>query len=126
MPYTIEHRVLPEYLEVHIEATIVPGKEAQEAIERWFKIAELCKIEKRNLILAFMDLQGQHTTDSKFKLVDTASTLGWLPNYKLSMVVKNEKQQHHLSFTETAMNTLGFEMKIFKNKRDAKKWLFTE
>ncbi len=125
MPYKIEHKVLPEYLEVHVKATIVPKKEAQEAIDRWFKIAELCKIEGRNLILAFMDLQGEHTTNSKFKLVDAASSLGWLPNYKLSMVVKNEQQLDHLSFTEIAMNSLGFEMKIFKNKREAKKWLLS-
>jgi len=123
MSYTIEHRVLPNYLEVHIKGTIIPGQELREATERWSKVAELCKAEDRNLILAFIDLEGQHSTSSKFNLVDAASNFGWQPDYKLSVVVKNEKQFQHLSFTETVMNNLGYEMKLFTGKREARKWL---
>jgi hypothetical protein len=126
MPYTIEHRVLPEYIEVYIKGTIVPGKELKEAIERWAMVAELCVKEDRRLILAFMDLEGQHSLDSKFNLVDAASSFGWRPEYKLSMVIKKEALHNHLLFTETVMNNLGFEMKIFRKKRNGKKWLFTE
>jgi len=126
MSYTIKHRVLPEYIEVHIKGEIVPGKELKEAIERWSKVAELCVKENRRLILAFMDLEGQHSLDSKFNLVDAATSYGWLPEYKLSMVIKNEALFNHLLFTETVMNNLGFEMKIFRKKRDGRKWLFTE
>jgi hypothetical protein len=126
MPYTIEHRVLPEYIEVYIKGTIVPGRELKEAIERWAMVAELCVKEDRRLILAFMDLEGQHSLDSKFNLVDAASSFGWRPEYKLSMVIKKEALHNHLLFTETVMNNLGFEMKIFRKKRNGKKWLFTE
>ncbi|MGB5646271.1 hypothetical protein [Muriicola sp.] len=125
MPYTIEHRVHPEYLEVHVEGDIIPGKEVQEAVERWSKVAKICKSEDRNLILAFIDFRGQHSITSKFSLVDGAASFGWMPHYKLSVVVKNEQQFQHLAFTETAMNNLGYEMKLFKKKREAKKWLFT-
>ncbi|QBA64764.1 hypothetical protein [Muriicola soli] len=124
MPYTLDHRVLPKYLEVHIKGNIVPGKELKEAMERWSEVAQLCKVKERNLILVFMDLEGRHSTSSKFNLVDTASTYGWQPDYKLSIVVKNEEQYQHLSFTETVMNNLGYEMKLFLSKREAKKWLF--
>jgi hypothetical protein len=126
MPYTIEHKVLPEYIEVHIKGTVVPGKELKEAIERWTRVAELCVQEDRRLILAFMDLKGQHSLDSKFNLVDAATSFGWRPEYKLSMVIKKEALFNHLLFTETVMNNLGFEMKIFRKKRDGKKWLLTE
>jgi len=125
MPYTIEHMVLPDYIEVYIKGTIVPGKELKEAIERWAKVAELCVQEDRRLILAFMDLEGQHSLDSKFNLVDAATSFGWRPEYKLSMVIKKEALFNHLLFTETVMNNLGFEMKIFRKKRDAKKWLLS-
>jgi hypothetical protein len=124
MPYTIEHRTLPEYLEVHIKGTIVPGKELQEAVERWSKVAELCILEDRDRIIVFLDLHGNHSINSKFNLVDSASTLGWRHQCRLSVVVKNQEQFEHLSFTETAMNNLGYEMKLFKRKRQAKKWLF--
>ncbi len=123
MPYTLNHRVLPNYLEVHIKGQIVPGKELQEARERWSRVANLCQEEGRNFILAFIDLQGQHSTGSKFNLVDAAATFGWKPEYKLAVVVKNEDQLLHLSFTETVMNNLGYEMKLFLNRREAKKWL---
>jgi len=123
MPYTLDFRVLPKYLEVHIKGTLLPGKELKEAVERWSKVAKLCKQEDRNLILAFIDLEGQHSTSSKFNLVDAASTFGWQPDYKLSVVVKTDKQFQHLSFTETVMTNLGYEMKLFTNKREARKWL---
>ena len=123
MPYTLEHSVLPEYLEVHIKGIIVPGSELREAVERWSTVATLCKEVERARILAFIDLEGHHSTSSKFNLVDAASTFGWRPEYKLSVVVKNDEQFLHLSFTETVMNNLGYEMKLFKNKRDARKWL---
>ena len=123
MSYTLDHRVLPYYLEVHIKGQIVPGKELREATERWSRVAVLCKEEGRNLILAFIDLEGQHSTNSKFNLVDAAATFGWRPEYKLAVVVKNEEQLLHLSFTETVMNNLGYEMKLFLNRREARKWL---
>ncbi|MBT8281724.1 MAG: hypothetical protein KJO16_09110 [Muriicola sp.] len=124
MPYTLDHRVLPKYLEVHIKGSIVPGEELKEAMERWSRVAELCRTTNRNLILGFIDLEGKHSTSSKFNLVDTASNFGWQPDYKLSVVVKTEAQYQHLSFTETVMNNLGYEMKLFLSKREAKKWLF--
>ncbi len=123
MPYTIEHRVLPEYLEVHVKGIILPGKELKEAKERWTAIASLCRSADRKLVLAFLDLEGQHSTSSKFNLVDAAANMGWVPDYKLSVVVKNQEQFMHLSFTETVMNNLGYEMKLFLNKREARKWL---
>ncbi len=110
MPYTIEHRIMPEYLEVHVKGTIVEGKELREAKERWSTIASLCRSTDRNLVLAFLDLEGQHSTSSKFNLVDAAANMGWVPDYKLSVVVKNQEQFIHLSFTETVMNNLGYEM----------------
>ncbi len=125
MPYTLEHRVLPEYLEVHIKGTILPGEELKEAIERWEKVARLCVKEDRHLILAFMDLEGQHSLDSKYNLVDSATSFGWRPEYKLSMVIKKEALFNHLLFTETVMKNLGFEMKIFRKKREGIKWLLT-
>ncbi len=125
MSYTIEHKVLPEYLEVFIKGTIVPGKELKEAMERWTTVSNLCIKEDRRLILAFIDLEGRHSTDSKFSLVDAAASFGWRPEYKLSVVVKNEDQLNHLSFTQTVMNNLGYEMKLFKKKREALKWLLS-
>jgi len=125
MPYTIEHEVFPEYLEVYIKGTIIPGKELQEATERWTKVATLCAQEDRKLILAFIDLKGQHSTDSKFNVVDAATTFGWRPEYKLSVVVNDGNQYDHLAFTETVMNNLGYEMKLFRKKREAKRWLLS-
>lgn len=125
MPYTLEHKVLPDYLEVHIKGTIVKGKELKEAIERWSKVAELCVKEDRRLILATMDLEGQHSLDSKFNLVDSATSYGWLHDYKLSMVINKEALFNHLLFTETVMKNLGFEMKIFRKKREGIKWLLS-
>jgi hypothetical protein len=123
VPYSIVHTILPDYLEVKITGTIMEGYALEEATKRWSSVAALCKKVNRNLILAFVDLKGNHTTQSKFSLVDKAATFGWQQDYKLSVVVKNEEQYNHLLFTETVMNNLGYEMKLFRNKREAKKWL---
>jgi hypothetical protein len=123
VPYSIVHTVLPDYLEVKINGTIMDGYALEEATERWSRVAALCEKVNRKLILAFVDLSGNHTTQSKFSLVDKAATFGWQQDYKLSVIVKNEEQYNHLLFTETVMNNLGYEMKLFRNKREAKKWL---
>jgi len=123
VPYSITHTVLPDYLEVRITGTIKEVYALEEATERWSRVAALCKKVNRKLILAFVDLKGSHTTQSKFSLVDKAATFGWQLDFKLSAVVKNEAQYNHLLFTETVMNNLGYEMKLFRNKREAKKWL---
>ena len=124
MPFTIKHTRFKDYLEVTIHSTITPGKEIEEATQRWTKVADLCEVENCHRILAILHFKGTYTKDKAFKLVDAAKKFGWKVHNKLAVVPVDEEWFYRLSFTETTMNRLGYEMKLFRNKRNGKKWLF--
>lgn len=125
MPYTLKYKVLKTHLEVKINGYRVPGKEVEEGVSRWSKVVQICEKEGHNHILVIMAINGKFSLDSAFKLVKSADILGWPRQYKLAIVADTEKLSFSLSFTETAMINLGYEMKLFRRKRGAKKWLLS-
>ncbi len=123
MPFTLKHTRFKDHLEITIHSTIIPGKEIEEATQRWTKVSELCEIENCHRVLAILHFKGTYNMDLAFKLVDTAKDFGWKLQNKLAVVPVDEEWYYRLSFTETTMIRLGYEMKLFQNKRNAKKWL---
>ncbi len=123
MPYTLKYKVLNTHLAVKINGSRVPGKEVEEGVSRWSKVAQICEKEGHDHILVIMDLNGKFSLDSAFKLVESADAIGWHKQYKLAIVAATEELFLSLSFTETAMVNQGYEMKLFRKKREAKRWL---
>lgn len=125
MNYTLEHIIYPEYMEIDIRGVINPSNEQRDAFERWRMIADLCKQTNKTRVLVISYFTGNYTLNTSFNLVDKAQNLGWNLEYKLAMVVLDRDRFAKLTFIETAMVSVGYEMKLFKNKRNAKKWLLT-
>ena len=123
MGYSMEYKRYPQYLEVVIRIQIEKGKELQEAVERWTKISELCKEHDLHRIMAIMEFEGFYGAETKFNLVKKASGFGWDPGYKLAVVVQNDRQYAEMMFTQTAMDNMGYQMKLFRNLRKARRWL---
>jgi hypothetical protein len=123
MPFTLKHTRFKDYLEVTIHSTIIPGKEIDEATQRWNKVAELCEEENCFKVLAILHFEGVYNINKAFKLVGGAKDFGWKLHYKLAVIPVDEDWFYRLSFTETTMNRLGYEMKLFRSKRHGKKWL---
>lgn len=123
MNYTLEHIIYPEYLEIGIRGVINPSNEQRDAFERWRMIADLCKQTSKTRVLVISYFTGNYTLNTSFNLVDKAQNLGWNLKYKLAMVVLDGDRFAKLTFIETAMVNVGYEMKLFRNKRSAKKWL---
>ncbi|WP_445385373.1 hypothetical protein ACT6NV_00730 [Robiginitalea sp. IMCC44478] len=123
MGYSMEFKVNPQHLEVVIQIQIEKGKELKEAVARWTKISELCKEHQLDKILAIMEFDGFYGAETKFNLVKKASGFGWDPGYRLAVVVQNDQQYAEMLFTQTAMDNMGYQMKLFKNPRKGRKWL---
>ena len=123
MPFQYSHILHPEYLEVNMHVQIVPERQLEEALERWKQVATLCRTHNRSKILAIMEFSGNHGTEIKFKLAKGAFDIGWTPELKLAVVIANETHRNEQMFTATAVNAMGFEMKIFPKIRPARKWL---
>lgn len=123
MKNRIEHDVYEHYLEVRMYGLVDPAAEKQESISRWSKIAALCKQENKNKALVVSYFKGVYRMDTSFNLVENANNLGWDFDYKLALVAADEDRFMRLTFIENAMNQYGYDMKLFRNKKEAKKWL---
>jgi hypothetical protein len=123
MENRIEHSVYPDHIEVRMYGTILPSVEKAESLQRWSKIVGLCKKENRTKVLVISNFKGVYRIDTSFNLVENAGKLGWDHNYKLALVVEDEDRFLRLTFIETAMIQYGYDMKLFKRKREARKWL---
>jgi len=125
MKNRIEHDVHEDYLEVRLYGLIDPAMEKEESISRWSKIAGFCKQENKNKALVVSHFKGVYRMDTSFNLVENANHLGWEFDYKLALVVLDGDRFMRLKFIENAMTQYGYDMKLFRNKRDAKKWLLS-
>ncbi|MDG1573397.1 hypothetical protein OZ410_13790 [Robiginitalea sp. M366] len=123
MPYTLSFSVQPEYLEVDMSVQVEEGLELREAFERWKEVAALCREHDRTRVLVTMVFEGEYSLELKFRLAKGASAIGWSPDLKLAVVIADPQQFERQLFTETAMVSLGYEMKLFTKKKPAKKWL---
>lgn len=123
MPYDLSFQVRPDYVTAKLSVKIAPGQELKEAMERWEAIARICRENNRDKVLVVMSFNGSYGMETKFKLAKGASSIGWTPNLKLAVVIADPDRFSEQLFTETALNNLGYEMKLFLKKRPAKKWL---
>ena len=126
MPYELTYSVKPEYLEADIRVNISEGKTLREALGRWKEVAGLCRENERNRVLVTMEFNGSYDMETKFKLAKGAPAIGWSQDLKLAVVIKDPVHFTEQLFTETAMNRLGYEMKLFQKPRQAKKWLLAD
>ncbi len=125
MKNRVEHNVHEHYLEVRLYGMIDPAVEKNESIQRWAKIAALCKKENRNKALVVSYFKGVYRMDTSFNLVENANNLGWDFGYKLALVAPDEDRYMRLTFIENAMIQYGYDMKLFRSKKEAKKWLLS-
>lgn len=123
MPYQLSFTIHPEYMEVELHVQIVAERELAEALERWKQVATLCKAHNKTRVLAIMEFSGTHDNEVKFQLAKGAFDIGWTPELKLAVVIADNTQRNAQQFTATAMNGLGYEMKLFAKPRQARKWL---
>lgn len=123
MPYDLTFQVRPEFLEAELSVEVAPGQALKEAMERWEAVARICRENDRDKVLVEMSFSGSYGMETKFKLAKGAASIGWSPDLKLAVVIPDPAQFSEQLFTETAMNNLGYEMKLFLKKRPAKKWL---
>lgn len=123
MPYTILHDLNQDYLDIKIDVTVDPEHAMQEAFERWKNVFELSTKYAVKRVHVLMTFAGTLDLSSKFRLTTSAQTLGMSKSCKLAVSIPDEKSYQEFLFTQTALNKLGFQMKMFKSKSKAICWL---
>ena len=123
MPYTLDHILRRDYLEVTMDVMVNQEKAMEEALSRWKKVLELSVQNKMNRVLAIMKFNETIDLHSKFQLTTSADSLGMKRSCRLAVVVREEKFYRDLLFAQTALHRLGYQMQLFRNRRRALKWL---
>lgn len=102
-----------------------PEQALKEALARWENVFEIARRTERDHILALMQFNATLDLQSKFQLTTSADLLGMDKKFRLAVVVREEQNYIDLMFTQTALNRLGYQMHLFRNRRKALRWLIS-
>jgi len=103
---------------------IVSKKDLEEAfsgaVEHW---------KEHNTFLILSDcseMKGGHTLSDLFGIISEMENVDILRNVKEAVIIsKNSEPAENIEFWETACRNRGFNVKIFKEKCEAEKWLLS-
>ncbi len=125
MPANLTYKVSKDFLNVRITATGLPGEEIAESRKIWRVMAESCQNEKRDRILAVIELERRPPIGLSYDIARQADSSGWRREYKLALVVK-EDHRAVFNLIQSFLQHLGYEVALFERARAARKWLLAD
>ena len=123
MSYTFETEEIGDYIKVEISGEYTPGAELEDSVDVWGKIFRSCQGKNLKRILAIWKVPGYLPTMAAYNLAEAAEELGFDKKLKLAVVHLTEERYQDGIIAETFAVEHGFNVKIFKDKEKAKKWL---
>lgn len=123
MSYTFEIEETGDYIKVDIIGEFVPGKELEDSVNVWAEVLNSCQGKSSNRILATWKVPGYLPTMAAYNLAEAGEELGWDKNFKLAVVHISEQRYQDGIIAETFAADHGFNVKMFLDAEEAKKWL---
>ena len=123
MSYNVTFIENVDYLRVEISGARKQGKEVDDAIKVWSRVAEIGKAKNITHILAIIEITGFMPKMASFDIGNLADKFGWSRSFKLAVVTSDEESRKANLYTETVAVNRGFDVRIFDNEQDAKIWL---
>ena len=123
MPITLRLKVHGDFVEAEFTGTRDINNELEETLNAWSEIPPLCKKHGLNKIMAITHLDKRLKLDHSFALADKLVAIGFMPEYKLTAVIPNDKLRLEYEVLATFIRNFGYECEIFATEKEAKKWL---
>jgi len=123
MPYQVVIQENPDYIRAQLSGSGTPGKELKEAINIWVQIAEACRANNTDRVLAISDISGPLPTMMAYGLADAPQKWGWDRCVKVAVVSLHKERLNGSLFAETVAFNRGFSGKVFEDEQEAKSWL---
>lgn len=123
MTYDISVQTRQDYLRVEVSGQRIPGHEVGDALDVWKKTAVKVRETGVNRILLIGKVPGRIPAAAANLAVKLAEQVQSRVNYKVAMVFTDLETLDSHNLTTTFARNLGYEVDIFDNETDARKWL---
>ena len=126
MPIRLKLKIEDGFIRADFKGRRTEGKELQETKNAWIEVAQACRENNVFKILAIMQVEGKLPFDAAYKLARSVSEIGFTRDHKLAVIASKARILLNIRFSETIFRNRGYEVRIFKSERPAKKWLLDE
>jgi hypothetical protein len=126
MGYTCKFEEFSDYLRVDVTGNWSTGKETKEGKELWTQAANHCNKINIYRVLAVIDIPGSLPVMAAYDIASDPDGLGFTRAVKVAVVYTYEERYKSNQFTENVAVNRGWAVKVFRDEREAKLWLFDD
>jgi hypothetical protein len=126
MPYQFNISVKQDHIRVDVSGEGDARESKRDVAFLWKTIADTCRKENNNNILAVFDLVGGTPVMATYSAVTHAEQLGWSANFRLAVADLHTKSMKGNLYNETIAASRGYPMKTFSNEKAALEWLVND
>lgn len=123
MSYNVVIEEKEGFLRVEVSGDRVPGQEAENGIEVWAHLADICRDKGYEKVLAVINLSGHLPTTASYKIASEPDRFGWEKRFKVAVVDLNQESRLENYTTAAIAVNQGYDVKIFDNEDTARAWL---
>ncbi len=124
MPAKLSYKVVKDYLNFEISGVGSPAYIVPESRKLWTEMGQICDAQSVHRVLANMRFKERLPIRFCMDIARYAQETGWSPSFKLALVTDAHNHMA-LNLVKSFMVHLGYEVEVFLNKRNARKWLLT-
>lgn len=125
MPAEITYREYREYILVEVQGSGRPEFVLPQAQIVWRRMSDLCRSLGKSRVLLVVNLQNHIPIGMSMDLARLAEENGWARQYKLAIVTDLENQMS-MDLMKSFLIHRGYEARVFRNARTARKWLTSD
>jgi hypothetical protein len=123
MSYLFEITEVGEYIKVVISGEYIAGSELEDNVNLWGNVLKSCQGKDSRRILAIWKIPGYLPTMAAYNLAETADQQGWIKDFKIAIVYLDQERYQDGLMAETFAAEHGYDVRMFLDENDAKKWL---
>ena len=126
MSLRFSHTIYTEYFEVVIEGSRTPGKEWEESASLWKQVFAISKNEDIKNILTLARIKGRFPLNAHINFALQLKDIGCTLLHRIAYVPTDRQIQKNPPLIFKYMHSAGYDIKIFKSREKAKRWLLQE
>ena len=123
MSYEVNIQEQQDHIRVEVSGERIPGHEEDDAIEVWSCVAKNCEAKKQDRILCIHSVTGRLPATAAHAIGFDPARFGWDRRFQLALVNVNEESRLDTLFLEDVAVSSGYQMRVFDDEEEARKWL---
>jgi len=123
MSYEVNIQEQQDHIRVEVSGERIPGHEEDDAIEVWSRVAKICAAQELDRILCIHRVTGRLPATAAHAIGFDPARFGWNRHLQLALVNLNEESRQDTLFLEDVAVSSGYQIRVFDNEEEARKWV---